>query len=408
MATNREVKKKGKIISYCFTVSLGRDEQGKQIRKNLTWKPTEGMTPAKARKAAERAAAEWELEVRGNNQQRIEEKNQVQTVQNILLERKDDFVSFVNDTWFSLFICNGDRKETTTVFYADIASYITKYFAGAVLQEITPIQIQAYLKFLREDRERRTGKQLSPSYLRHHYGTLRNIFGYAEQNDFLTKNPMDRVPAPKRPKKPVDALTKEEAALFLMKLEDRPLDFRCMVYILLTTGLRRGECVGLKWKDVDEKNSVLHVERGVAYTSKTGIVVSTPKTARSIRVIPLVPTTLRLLLELKAQRREEHPKTNLNEAFIFHSDTDIYFPKDPNAVTRRVKRFMKNNGLPDLSPHDLRHSCATLLLSQGADIKSVQEILGHSDASTTLNFYVKSNIQQMKSATDKLSAAFNL
>ena len=63
MATIREVKKKGKIISYCFTVSLGRDEQGKQIRKNLTWKPTEGMTPAKARKAAERAAAEWELEV---------------------------------------------------------------------------------------------------------------------------------------------------------------------------------------------------------------------------------------------------------------------------------------------------------------------------------------------------------
>ena len=87
---------------------------------------------------------------------------------------------------------------------------------------------------------------------------------------------------------------------------------------------------------------------------------------------------------------------------------DIYFPKDPNAVTRRVKRFMKNSGLPDLSPHDLRHSCATLLLSQGADIKSVQEILGHSDASTTLNFYVKSNIQQMRSATDKLSTAFNL
>ena len=80
MATIREVKKKGRIISYCFTVSLGRDEQGKQIRKNLTWKPTEGMTPAKARKAAERAAAEWELEVRGNSQQRIEEKNQVQVV----------------------------------------------------------------------------------------------------------------------------------------------------------------------------------------------------------------------------------------------------------------------------------------------------------------------------------------
>ena len=86
----------------------------------------------------------------------------------------------------------------------------------------------------------------------------------------------------------------------------------------------------------------------------------------------------------------------------------MFEPREPNAITRRVKRFMKNNGLPDLSPHDLRHSCATLLLAQGADIKSVQEILGHSDTSTTLNFYVKADLQQMKAATEKYAAAFNL
>jgi integrase len=69
---------------------------------------------------------------------------------------------------------------------------------------------------------------------------------------------------------------------------------------------------------------------------------------------------------------------------------------------------MVTNGFPDLSPHDLRHSCATLLLAESADIKSVQEILGHADASTTLDYYVKSDLQQMKAATQKYAAAFNL
>ena len=94
--------------------------------------------------------------------------------------------------------------------------------------------------------------------------------------------------------------------------------------------------------------------------------------------------------------------------FLFPSITDNTKPRDPNSITRRVKRFMKANNLPDLSPHDLRHSCATLLLSNGADIKSVQDILGHTDASTTLNFYVRSDLQNMKNATEKFGQAFGL
>lgn len=106
--------------------------------------------------------------------------------------------------------------------------------------------------------------------------------------------------------------------------------------------------------------------------------------------------------------QNQHPDTVLTKAFLFPKSNEVFLPRDPNSVTWRVKRFMKRNGFPDLSPHDLRHSCATLLLSHGADIKSVQEILGHADASTTLNFYVKADLRQMQTATDKYAAAFNL
>ena len=136
--------------------------------------------------------------------------------------------------------------------------------------------------------------------------------------------------------------------------------------------------------------------------------MSTPKTSSSIRDVPLMAGTVDVVEAYREQYKREHPSTIIKDAYLFHRSDDIFRPIDPNAITRRVKRFMKNNGLPDLSPHDLRHSCATLLLAQGADVKSVQQILGHSDASTTLNFYVKADLQQMRTATDKMADAFGL
>ena len=209
-------------------------------------------------------------------------------------------------------------------------------------------------------------------------------------------------------KKKVDAMTPEQAKVFFSLADHCAADLRCMLYLLTTTGVRRGELVGLKWRDVDIGAAVLHVERGVAYTHKTGVVMSTPKTPSSIRDIPLMPATVDILNRYKEYMKNKNQTTIINDAYLFHMRGDIFRPIDPNAITRRVKRFMRNSGLPDLSPHDLRHSCATLLLAQGADVKSVQQILGHSDASTTLNFYVKADLQQMRAATDKMAAAFDL
>lgn len=407
MAAIRENKKNGKIISYRFTLCLERDAQGKQIRRYTTWTPPECLTPAKAKKAAERAADAWEDETRRAYQ---EEQKALACGAAYHLppeKRHDDFCAFVNEIWFPLHIC-GNCKPTTTAYYKNIAKVITDYFKGCVLQDISPIQIQKYLIYLQTKYKTPQGKPLAPKSVRHHYGTLTNIFGYADKQEMLVKNPMQRVDAPKKVKKAIDALTPEQAKQFFALLPSCNLDFRCMLHLFITTGIRRGECMGIQWQDIDFKNNTVSIARCVTYTPESGVIVSTPKTENSIRTIPLMPSTVKLLQEWKKQTQSTHPNTILKSAFLFPKGEDVFQPRDPNAITRRVKHFMTRNGFPDLSPHDLRHSCATLLLAEGADIKSVQEILGHADASTTLDYYVKSDLQQMKTATQKYAAAFNL
>lgn len=408
MATVSENKKNGKTVSYRFIVCIGRDAQKKQIRRFKTWTPPEGMSPAKARKAAERAADAWEQEVKSEY---LAEQEAVAAGRVYALppeKRRDDFVAYIENVWLPLRVNNGEIKPSTAAFYQYESKIIINYFNEFVLQEISAMDIQKYFIYLRNEYRTQTGKALSAKTMHHQYVTLNVMFGYAEQHGLIAKNPMRTVSAPKNEKKTVEAMNREEAKQFFEALAGCPLDFRCILYLMITTGMRRGECLGLKWKDIDEKAQTITIERNVSYTAASGLIVNTPKTATSIRTIPVMPTTLDLLRRLKMQTKRRFPDTILNDAFIFCGEKDLFVPRDPSAVTRRVKRFMKNNGLPDLSPHDLRHSCATLLLAQGADIKSVQQILGHADASTTLNFYVKGDLQQMRSATEKYAAAFNL
>lgn len=138
MANIRENKRDGKTISYRFTVCLGRDANTKQIRRYTTWEVPEGLTPAKAKKAAERAADAWERETREEYQK---EKEQGQAYTLPPEKRRDSFTAFVNDVWFPLQVCNGNDKQTTVTFYKNMKKLIVKYFDGMVLQEISPLHM---------------------------------------------------------------------------------------------------------------------------------------------------------------------------------------------------------------------------------------------------------------------------
>ena len=404
MATVYPVKKGCRIVSYKFKAYLGKDENQKQIFRCTTWIPPEELTGAKRSREAQKAADQWEAELKAQGaaaaKKQQERKKQEQGL---------TFPQFVQSVWIPLEIENGEKKAGTVTFYKSMTKIMCDYFQDKPLISITATDIQLYFKYLRTERKGQKGVGMSSKSLRHQYSTLKLIFQNAYQRDLLERNPMDKVSAPKLEKHPVDALSEREAKMFFYALsQEKDLEFRCILQVLITTGLRRGECMGLKWKDIDLSEGTIHVVRNVTYSSGNGIVLGTPKTVYSNRLIPLIQATSDLLKQYRQKIGQEHPGADLREAFLFPNTTSIYQPRDPNTVTRRLKRFMKKHGLPDLSPHDLRHSCATLLLASGADVKSVQEILGHSDASTTLNFYVKANMQQMKKSVNKMGEVFQI
>ena len=400
MAYIRAKKKNEKIVSYEFSCFMGRDGKGKQIRRSITWHVPKELSQSKAEKAARKAAELWEEEVRAEYEKDLQ--NPKRTAIKEVANEKTRFEDFVNDIWFPICIDNGEHKISTISFYRQTVDSVISYFSGYSLQGMNVFAIKKFFVFLKKE------KAYSAQYRHHHYRVLNMVFDFAVKQGVVKENPMENVAKPKLERKKVDALSKDEAKEFFDAVNDYPLDFRCMIYLLTTAGLRRGECVGLKWCDFNEKERTISIERNVVYSTETGVVVNTPKTEKSVRTIPLLKSTAYFLHLLKMQRQRENPEENLRNSFLFHSKNDIFLPMHPDAITRRLKRFVKSNNLPDMSPHDLRHSCATLLLGSGADIKSVQEIMGHVDARTTLNYYVKTDINQMRDAVNKYEKVFDL
>ena len=133
MASIKEKKNGKKVINYVFTAYLGKDSSGKQIRRYLTWTPPEGLTPAKARKAAERAADTWEQQIL-NDYQEEQKAAACGAAYNLPPEkRRDDFCAFINEIWFPLHIRGGNCKPTSIAFYKNIVKVITNYFKALAI-----------------------------------------------------------------------------------------------------------------------------------------------------------------------------------------------------------------------------------------------------------------------------------
>jgi integrase len=193
------------------------------------------------------------------------------------------------------------------------------------------------------------------------------------------------VDGPRVPTYEIQPFTPDEARVFLAAARRHRLE--ALYAVALTLGLRQGEALGLRWDDVDLSMGYIRVARQLQrFDGKFQLVE--PKTARSRRTIVMPPTICKLLTDHRERQAQERNAAGVRwkEWGLVFTRADGY-PLDGTVVTHQFHEFLDLAGLPQRRFHDLRHSCATLLLAQGVSPRVVMEILGHSQIALTMNTY---------------------
>lgn len=391
----RKVSKSGDI-SYRLRCCVGRDNLNNQVWRTATI-PSPKLTPAKEQKEVERLAAEWEEKTKAEYKAAPEKQEKKKAV---------TFAEYVDDHWLPVSVMDGEHTPDTVQFYKSMSEALKRRFGKAALTAITKEEIKRYVVYMRTTEKQKNGKPLSASTVKHRFAVLRIIFNDAESLGYLKmeENPFRRMTLKDRPKgenKDVDWMNDEQEKALVEALEAAPQKWRVLITLLLRTGLRRGEAVGLQWQDVDFENNRLSIQRNVTpdADAEEKYNIGLPK-GNKTRTIPITAEMAAMLKDWQTEQASRYDCIALNKAFIFSSDADLFRPMFPSTPTLWLRTFEKKNGLADFSPHDLRHTFATKAQQRGADIRSVAAVLGHSSSDMTFTHYTGTDENAMRAAVE--------
>ena len=378
--------------SYQITAYDGYNADGTQVKRTITWKPEPGMTARQIDKEVQRQAVLF--------QERIDKG-----------EYMDGNIKFQDFTekWFVDY-AEKQVRPRTYYRYKEMAQRVYEAIGHIRVDKIRPHHIVEFIGHLSEPgQNKRTGGGLSPKTVKNYLSFVSTVLQTAVDWQMISDNPCRHVRPPRIEKTDIPCLSEEDAQRFMALLQKEPLEYRTMMTLLLLTGMRRGELLGLEWPDFDFKAKVLSINRTSQYVAAKGNYTDTTKTASSRRSLPISDSLLTLLLQYKAWQEERRAKAG--EAWVpewtEHPRLFTQWNGKPmfnNTPYRFLENFTKRHGLPHISVHSLRHTNATLLISEGADIKTVSALLGHSETSTTLNIYTHTVQKAKAAAAESLSA----
>ena len=293
---------------------------------------------------------------------------------------KDYTVGGWLEVWYENYAKIKMRPSSYLTYRGYIDNHIKPNIGNIPLGGLTTLDLQGlYRKLLeggRVDRleSQKQPKGLSAKTVRNIHQIISSALKLAVDQRLLARNPADGCALPKVERKEMQTLPAAQLTSFLREAKESGVF--ALYYIDLTTGLRRGKLLGLKWEDVDLEKGELRVRRQIGRIG--GEVIEMPlKTKNAYRTLPLSADAIGVLKEQKWKAG--------GSPWVFPSPTGG--PMSPDSVLHMLHRVLKRAGLPEVRFHDLRHTFATLALQNGVDIKTVSGMLGHFSAGFTLDTY---------------------
>ena len=289
------------------------------------------------------------------------------------------------ELWLEI-IRSSVEKTTFSSYTQMVKGKIAPYFrnTGLTLDGIQAKHIQSF--YLHEL------KTVSPGTVIHYHANIHKALKYAVKMDLIPFNPADKVERPKKQRYIADYYRQKELERLLEASKDHP--YSLLIQMTAFYGLRRSEALGLKWDAIDFERGTISVIRTVTTITvdgkQTEIEQQSAKTKSSLRSLPLIGSFREYFMQVK--EAQELNKQACGNCYNHEYDGFAFVDElgermRANYLTSAFPKFLESHGLRRMRFHDLRHSCASLLLANGVPLKHIQEWLGHSDFTTTANIY---------------------
>lgn len=371
-------------VVYKVQASGGR---GRRVKRS--WRPEPGWSAKTIERELNKFAAQLENELASgavNTKQEYKEAARLAALEAAKLKTLRQYVTGVYMPTKTATFSENSRSS----YQRNLDVHIFPSLGNFLMTDITPAMISKLLL----DFQNNGHAHASTVKL---YNILNGIFQMAFLDDTIKVNPMMKVkrPAPRKEEKVLDesekAYTVQQLRHILQCLENEPMKWQVYINLVADTGIRRGEACALEWSDIDWAKGTITIRRNAQYTPSAGVYVTSPKNGKS-RTVDVGSDVLRLLRQL---RIEQAGKAISRYVFTQDSSPDLMHPQSP---TRYFKKFGQRYGIEGFHPHKLRHTSASIAITNGADVVSASERLGHSDTAVTLRMYAHANEESIRRA----------